>query len=208
MEGNAFVGAKGEPPTDPSQAAGGVESPSASPSWDSSEPVIDEPLVSYDESTAQESSTHPEEAQSDFVSVDFNSDESRSGLQSEPHSQAAPSETVSKRNTPSSDLGPADDPLGLARFAKSEISQANDGTLVFRVLISGIDTKELRDSLREVLEDSRFVWDPGAILAKLSKGTLTIENLSPVKAMILVNQIKRLPVKIRWEQNAISQIDP
>ncbi|MES2964584.1 MAG: hypothetical protein V4760_11890 [Bdellovibrionota bacterium] len=105
------------------------------------------------------------------------------------------------------DLGPADDPLGLADFANSELSSAKDGPLLFRVFVSGIDSKEMRETIREVLEDPRFGWDADQMFAKLEKGVLTIERLSPVKASILVTRIKRLPVKIRWEQYAITQVD-
>lgn len=105
-------------------------------------------------------------------------------------------------------FGPADDPLNLNEFANSEVSSAKDGPLLFRVLISGIDTKEIRESIREVLEDSRFAWDSHAIFAKVSKGNLVINGLSPVKASILITRIKRLPVQIRWEQYAISQGQP
>lgn len=105
------------------------------------------------------------------------------------------------------DLGPADDPLGLEKFANSEMSSAKDGPLLFRIVVSGIDSKEMRETIREVLEDPRFGWDADQMFARLEKGVLTIENLSPVKASILVTRIKRLPVKIRWEQYAITQAD-
>ncbi len=103
------------------------------------------------------------------------------------------------------DFGPASDPLNLNEFANSEVSAAKDGPLLFKILISGIDTREIRDSIREVLEDPRFAWDSNEIFSKVSKGHLTINGLSPVKASILITRIKRLPVEIRWEQYAISQ---
>ena len=102
-------------------------------------------------------------------------------------------------------FGPASDPLNLNEFANSEVSSAKDGPLLFRILISGIDTKEIRESIREVLQDSRFAWDSNEIFSKVSKGHLAINDLSPVKASILVTRIKRLPVQIRWEQYAITQ---
>lgn len=122
-------------------------------------------------------------------------------LNGEAHEEAETNDEVVR-------LGPPDDPLGLSAFASSEISQAKDGPLLFRILISGIDSKEIRDSIREAIEDSRFAWDPAAVLAKMSKGSLTIENLSPVKAMILIGRLKRLPIQLKWEQNAISQVRP
>lgn len=106
-----------------------------------------------------------------------------------------------------SDLGPADDPLGISQYANSEISSAKDGPFLFRILLSGIDTKEIREALREAMEDSRFGWDSVQLMSRISKGNLVIDRVSPVKASILVNRIKRLPLGIRWEQYAITQMD-
>lgn len=105
------------------------------------------------------------------------------------------------------EFGTPGDPLGINEFANSEISQAGDGMLVFRLAVSGIDSKEIRESLREALEDARFAWDVPGLMSQINKGRLQIDSVSPVKATILINRIKRLPVEIRWEQNAITQID-
>jgi hypothetical protein len=100
----------------------------------------------------------------------------------------------------------ASDPLGLADFSNSEISQAKDGPLLFKILISGIDSKEMRTFLREAITDARLNWDPDQIISKIKQGTLQIDAVSPVKATIVINRIKRLPLKIRWEQNAVTQV--
>lgn len=105
-------------------------------------------------------------------------------------------------------IGGPGDPLGIADYANSEFSQAKDGPFLFRLIISGIDSKELRESLRESMEDSRFAWDTDELLKSISKGELHIRNVSPVKATILINRIKRLPVKIRWEQYPVTQAEP
>ena len=99
------------------------------------------------------------------------------------------------------------DPLGLNAFANSELSAARDGPLLFRIVISGIDSKEMRETIREAMTDPRFAWDVGALLSRIDKGNLTIENVAPVKASVLVNRLKRLPVTIRWEQHAVSQLE-
>ena len=103
-------------------------------------------------------------------------------------------------------FGQAGDPLGINSFANSDVSQGKDGNLVFHITISGIDSKEIRESLREAMEDSRFGWNTSSLLARINKGHLRLERISAVKATILVNRIKRLPVEIRWEQNAITQL--
>jgi hypothetical protein len=107
---------------------------------------------------------------------------------------------------PSADFAQPGDPLGTTEYANSEISQAKDGPLIFKILISGIDSKEMRESLRSALDDQRFGWNPNDLMSRISKGLLTIDNVAPVKAVILINRIKRLPLKIGWEQYAITQM--
>lgn len=113
----------------------------------------------------------------------------------------------SLNDTPNENFAQPGDPLGTSAYANSEISQAKDGPLLFKILIMGIDSKEIRDSLRSALDDQRFAWNPNDLMSRISKGTLLIEKVAPVKAVILINRIKRLPVKVRWGQNAITQMD-
>lgn len=98
------------------------------------------------------------------------------------------------------------DPLGVSGFANSELSSGKDGLYLYRVVISGIDSKELKENIRQELFDSRFGWDAAALLGSMTKGTLIFDQLSPIKASILVNRLKRYPVKIHWQQQPITQI--
>lgn len=99
------------------------------------------------------------------------------------------------------------DPLGISAYANSELSSAKDGPLVVTVIISGIDTKDLRLEIRQALQDSRFGWDAGSLMSTVRGGTLRLERISPVKATIVINRIKNLAVQIRWEQSAITELD-
>lgn len=108
---------------------------------------------------------------------------------------------------PAVEFGREGDPLGLNGFANSEASQAKEGNISYKILIMGIDSKEIRDSLREVIEDSRFGWDPDALISSIARGKLVISGVSPVKATILISRIKRLPVTITWEQYDLFQTD-
>lgn len=99
------------------------------------------------------------------------------------------------------------DPLGISAYANSEISAAKDGPLVVSLIISGIDTKDLRTDVREALQDSRFGWDATTLMGTIKGGVLRIDQISPVKATVIVNRIKNLAVQIRWEQNAITGIN-
>lgn len=116
-------------------------------------------------------------------------------------------EPAAEEPAPEAEFGTPGDPLGINEYANSEISQAKDGLLTFKILISGIDSKEMRESLRSALDDQRFGWNAGDLMSRISKGVLQIDNVASVKAVILINRIKRMPVKVRWEQYAITNMD-
>lgn len=105
-------------------------------------------------------------------------------------------------------VNPAD-PLGVSGYAANELSQAKGGGLLFKLRISGIDSKELREEIRQALKDSRFGWSLSEVMGpdRLRGGVLVIPNLNAVKTSIIVNRIKHLPVEIRWEQYAITDVD-
>jgi len=143
----------------------------------------------------------PEEMADPLGLMDLGSDDSQ-GFESLP-SETQDVEPSMATPTESSD------PLGLSDYANSEYSQAKDGPFLFRLEISGIDTKELREALREALSDRRFTWSGDEILHKrLKMGRLVLADLSPVKCSILVSRLKRLPVQIRWEQYAVTLSEP
>ena len=101
------------------------------------------------------------------------------------------------------------DPLGVSGYADNELSQAKGGGLLFKLRISGIDSKELREDIRQALKDSRFGWSLSEVMGpdRLRGGILVIPNLNAVKTSIIVNRIKHLPVEIRWEQYAITDVE-
>ncbi len=99
------------------------------------------------------------------------------------------------------------DPLGVSTYANSEFSQGKDGPFLFNLFINGLDSKEIRESLREAMNDSRFSFDSKNLLGQIRDGKLLIKNVSPVQASILVNRLKRLPLTITWEQHAITTIE-
>ncbi|MCM2280451.1 MAG: hypothetical protein NDI61_01235 [Bdellovibrionaceae bacterium] len=121
---------------------------------------------------------------------------------------ASEQESLSPNVGDSGEVGGPGDPLGISEYANSEFSQAKDGPFLFRLVITGIDSKELREAIREAMLDTRFGWDADELLRNVTKGELHVRNMSPVKATILINRIKRLPVHIRWEQYPVTQAEP
>jgi hypothetical protein len=111
----------------------------------------------------------------------------------------------SPANAPVPAFGPGDDPLNLNSFSNSEESQARDGLYHFRLILEGIDSKEMKELIREALQDSRFAWDVERLMTSLKKGRLVIDRMAPVKASVLVQRCKGLPIQIRWEQFSVAE---
>lgn len=90
-------------------------------------------------------------------------------------------------------------------FANSDVSQARDGVLRYNLRVTGIDTTDLRISVKEALTDKRFIWDIEAMIRGIQDGELLLEQISAVKAFIVVSRLAHLPIKISWTQQALSQ---
>jgi len=197
MDGQANLGTEEDPSLDL------VQTPELAPLANLPE---NNPSEAYDFATTSEFSTPTEPPSPEFaplLATELAIEASETVEEFSMDSMLGYQETPSEADQ----IGPVGDPLGLSAYANSEVSQAKDGRLSFKILISGIDSKEMRDSLREAIEDARFGWNASALIAKISRGTLELDHVAPVKATILINRIKRLPVQIRWEQYAVTQMD-
>ncbi len=93
----------------------------------------------------------------------------------------------------------------VAAFGNSSESGAKSGALRYNLMITGIDTADMREVFRQALTDRRFVWDTEEILRSLKNGQVKIPNVAAAKAFILISNLRNLPVKVRWEQYAIHQ---
>jgi hypothetical protein len=97
--------------------------------------------------------------------------------------------------------------VDVSAFANSEVSAARDGHYLYDVIITRIDSKEIRERLREALDDRRMGWRVDELLARVRNGRLDLPRLNPVHASIVVQRCKSLPLKIRWEQNELAATD-
>lgn len=92
----------------------------------------------------------------------------------------------------------------IAAFGNSGASMAKEGMYIYDVLIWNIDTREVKEQLREALTDMRFAWDVEKILNSIQQGAVRINAINSVKSSLLVNRIKNLPIGISWEQKLIT----
>ncbi|MCB0350751.1 MAG: hypothetical protein KDD38_06175 [Bdellovibrionales bacterium] len=93
----------------------------------------------------------------------------------------------------------------VAAFGNSSISQGREGMLRFNLYISGIDTSDIREEVREILNDAKFLWDADQIVSTIHNGELALKEMTPIKSALLVQKLRSISVELKWEQYAIHQ---
>lgn len=82
-------------------------------------------------------------------------------------------------------------------------SPGADLGLSYSVLIRGIDTAAIRRDVKDTISDSKFRLDTEALMGGLANGELRIRKLTPVKAALLVQRLRTLPIDLSWEQERV-----
>lgn len=90
----------------------------------------------------------------------------------------------------------------LTNLANAIDNGVDVGGLRYTLIIQGIDTSDLRKETREALLDSKFGWDADQMLKSIHAGKLEIKSISAIKAQIVIQRLKVLPLTISWEQHA------
>ncbi|MES2802672.1 MAG: zf-TFIIB domain-containing protein [Bdellovibrionota bacterium] len=70
--------------------------------------------------------------------------------------------------------------------------------------ITGLDTKQSQELLREAIDDSRFGWHPDDLVREIRTGTCHFKNLTPVQAFVLARRIQFIDVDMKWKQNVLA----
>jgi hypothetical protein len=76
------------------------------------------------------------------------------------------------------------------------------GQFLYDIQIVGIDGSKLRNELYEELKDPRWGWVAIELMEAINMGSLQIRGVNAVKASLLINRLKALPLDIKWKQNA------
>jgi hypothetical protein len=92
----------------------------------------------------------------------------------------------------------------IADFANSTDSDSREGSFYVTLRLSGIDSPEIRASVAAALNDRKMNWDSDEIIRLVKLGQLVLPKLNPVKASVLINRLKALPIQLSWEQHAVS----
>lgn len=95
-----------------------------------------------------------------------------------------------------------------ASIASEIESFGNEHTAVagisYDLEITGLDTKESQELLREAIDDSRFGWHPEDIIREIRTGTCRLKNLTPVQAFVIARRIQFIDVDLKWKQNVLA----
>lgn len=83
-------------------------------------------------------------------------------------------------------------------------AEASLSALNYTLVLKGIDSAALRKQIEEVLSDAKFGWNAAQLMSQMKDGVLTIRSLNPVKASILIQRVKYLPVHVSWRQDVLS----
>lgn len=144
----------------------------------------------------------------------FGDNEPTEAYQPEPEPEPAPAPTPKAVRPPPPPPPRPQEPIvvpegsadlsDIARFGNSDASSLRDGTLRYNLLISGIDTADVREAFREAITDRKLVWDTDAILRSLKNGEVRIQGVTPPKAYILISRLRNLPIHVFWEQYGIA----
>lgn len=81
-------------------------------------------------------------------------------------------------------------------------AEGNINPLSYTLIIEGLDFRDAKDTLRDVLQDSKMKWDVEEVMGNIRGGKLVINNLNPAKASILVRRLMPLKLKFTWSQHA------
>ena len=91
--------------------------------------------------------------------------------------------------------------LEITDFGNADVTQA---AFNYTVVIAGIDTAAIYEQVKEAVTDSKFGWNVIQVMTQIKGGVLTLTSLNAVKASILVQRVKYLPVKVSWSQDVLS----
>lgn len=73
--------------------------------------------------------------------------------------------------------------------------------LVYTLWIEGIDHKEVREKVIEVLRDIKFNLHLKEIIPTIKGGVLELRDLNPVKTSLIATRLREESVQFRWKQS-------
>lgn len=87
----------------------------------------------------------------------------------------------------------------VVEFANS--SELDNSPLVYHLWITGIDRRDVRSQVEDVLSDSRLNFHLPDVMKTLKDGVLELRDLNPVKASFIAARLRDEAVNFRWQQS-------
>lgn len=87
----------------------------------------------------------------------------------------------------------------IAEFGNQPVQDLSSNGLVYDLVISGLDTPEMRSDLEAVLLDSKLGMPFQSLAPKILDGVLKLDNVHPVKAAVLVSRLRQTNLKVGWK---------
>lgn len=94
----------------------------------------------------------------------------------------------------------AEDPLGVQSFEDSGGASLADGEYLYDIILTQVDSADLKRDVMMALSDKRFALEADDLQKQMREGGLTIQNLNPVKAMLIVLRLQQMDVVVEWRQ--------
>lgn len=91
----------------------------------------------------------------------------------------------------------------ISRFSNSEVSGANQGPVLYNLVIRKIDSADIKTNVSEVLSDSRLNLDMISVIEQIRKGQVSLRNLNPVKVHVVVKGLQAYGVEVEWSQQSV-----
>jgi len=98
---------------------------------------------------------------------------------------------------------PDPNPVDITGYANSEESNLEGGEYLYTVTVSRLDSKSLKEALKYVLIDEKLQLNHHEYMKNIKDGTVTIENLNPIKAKRIVEQLQYCDLDIKWVQKRV-----
>ena len=82
-------------------------------------------------------------------------------------------------------------------------SETQISALNYDLQIAGLDTRDDLLAFKEVIEDSRFGWEPSDVMRQIKNGEVLLQKLNPVQAYVLAKRLHFLDLEMKWKQNVL-----
>ena len=170
---------------------GGTNSPSETTPPAGDETSLEEQQPPEAENGSVEKTEPPvlEEEEEDFVSAE-DSDKEAAGEES------AEKESVESDSTE----GKEEDFSDLEEFGATS-APPGKGPFYYTLMISGIDSPDLRKQVEETFEDEALKLSPE--MSSIQDGSLKINKISPIQTHVIVKTLMGLPLEISWAQSLV-----